>query len=80
MNFDRAGIWKETDAWVDRILDYCIGKIKEDIENKSLQWETAIGACEETLKSEPAPDYYRGFDDGLRNVLVIMEMIKTGQL
>jgi hypothetical protein len=45
-----------------------------------LQWETAIGALEETSKPEPTEDYYRGFDDGLRNTITIMEMIKDGEL
>jgi hypothetical protein len=80
MNSDRAGIWKETDAWVDRILDYCIEKIKEDICNKTLQWETAIGAMEEMQRPDPSEDYYRGFDDGLKNALVIIEFIKEGEI
>ncbi len=80
MTDKRTGIWGETDTWVDRILDYCIEKIKSDIEERTLQRETAIGACEEVSKPEPTEDYYRGFDDGLRTAMITIGMIKDGDI
>jgi len=80
MTSQRGGIWGKTDAWVDCIVDYCIEKIRSDIGEKTLQRETAIGACEEISKPEPTEDYYRGFDDGLKTAIIGLEMIKDGDL
>jgi len=81
MSKGRGGIWGKADEFVDAILDLCIENVGNDIGNKTLQYETAIGAGEPPpLKDKPTEDYYRGFDDGLKAAIASLEMIKDGDL
>lgn len=76
----RAGIWKEADALVDRILDYCIARIGQDIGDRTLQRETSLNVLAEPAGPEPTEDYHRGFDDGVRSAITTIQMIKEGDL